>query len=646
MKKTYILGLAILGGTMSFAQMQHALTTKAYNGPAVTSTTRPVVQNDERAALWEDDCSDVSTWTLSNANTGGATQNWAVVTDPALIPVTALSPFASTTAANGFFFFSSDAAGGPDADGTRHIVTAQSATTAACAGEPNLTLRFQHNYRWWQESRTVRVTANASAASPIWTEYKITIAGSGGFNGGQGFSSEEQNTGNPQFEAIDISAAAGNSADIAVQFVYDDNDFWGWYWAFDDVSISVTENNDLKVESNYFGTFTGWVNSSAYHSIPVLQVDTVSCMTSVKNVGLLDQTNVMVNFDVNGTTVSSPAILIEDDSTETITAKYVLPATVGEYAFTNFVISADVTDTDLTNNMVNNNDTINVVDFLYARDNNKVTRRYTNKPTTAGATGVNYEIGNMFVMFENQTTYGLGFVPHSTSTPGAKVKVMLYEYDLQVGYNAIFVANATETILDAIGDPIAESEEFYELTQADIDAGAQIDLVFENGAEELIAGQAYLAVVYADDETTSGGYFTCAAGGVSANAVSYFNGNFGNANNASKWWTIGTSPMVRINFDPILGVNNANELVSSLSAYPNPAANNVNVNFTVVEASNVAVTVVSLTGDVVYNNNLGVVAAGKYTENINTAKLANGVYFYTLTVNGNATTKKLVISKK
>ena len=38
--------------------------------------------------------------------------------DPAAIPVSVLSPFASTTASNGYLFINSDATGGGDGDGT------------------------------------------------------------------------------------------------------------------------------------------------------------------------------------------------------------------------------------------------------------------------------------------------------------------------------------------------------------------------------------------------------------------------------------------------------------------------------------------------------------------------------------------------
>ena len=67
--------------------------------------------------IWYDDCSDISTWTVTNSSTLGV--QWAVEYNPSAIPSADVSPIASATASNGYMFINSDADGGTtDNDGT------------------------------------------------------------------------------------------------------------------------------------------------------------------------------------------------------------------------------------------------------------------------------------------------------------------------------------------------------------------------------------------------------------------------------------------------------------------------------------------------------------------------------------------------
>ena len=92
--------------------------------------------------------------------------------DPAAIPVTALSPMASPTASNGYLFINSDGTGGLDNDGTPVECTATS-SLIDLTGWPYVQLTFSHNYRWWQDTRAVRVSADGGVN---WTQFDITDA--------------------------------------------------------------------------------------------------------------------------------------------------------------------------------------------------------------------------------------------------------------------------------------------------------------------------------------------------------------------------------------------------------------------------------------------------------------------------------------
>ena len=70
-----------------------------------------------------------------------------------------------------FLFIDSDACGGGDGDGTPIFVTATIATSIDLTGENNVVLSSSHNYRWWQDTRGVRVSGDNGTT---WYQYELT----------------------------------------------------------------------------------------------------------------------------------------------------------------------------------------------------------------------------------------------------------------------------------------------------------------------------------------------------------------------------------------------------------------------------------------------------------------------------------------
>jgi hypothetical protein len=110
-----------------------------------------------QVVIWEDDCSDIGTWTVTNTSTLG--YGWAIETDPNATPAGgALTPMASASASNGYMMISSDLNGGPDGDGTTISTEFTNATPVDLTMYPNVQLTFQHNFRWWNDTRIVRIS--------------------------------------------------------------------------------------------------------------------------------------------------------------------------------------------------------------------------------------------------------------------------------------------------------------------------------------------------------------------------------------------------------------------------------------------------------------------------------------------------------
>jgi hypothetical protein len=83
-----------------------------------------------------------------------------------------------------------------------------------------------------------------------------------------------------------------------------------------------------------------------------------------------------------------------------------------------------------------------------------------------------------------------------------------------------------------------------------------------------------------------------------------------------------------------------------LTTYPNPAVNNVTVEYTLEkDAKNVKLFVADAAGRKVFDNVYGAQAAGTYKVNIDASNLAAGTYFYQLNAGGHDFTKQLVITK-
>ncbi len=77
--------------------------------------------------------------------------------------------------------------------------------------------------------------------------------------------------------------------------------------------------------------------------------------------------------------------------------------------------------------------------------------------------------------------------------------------------------------------------------------------------------------------------------------------------------------------------------------YPNPAVDQATLELTIAQAGQAVLKVYDLTGKVVYTENLGKVAEGMHTRNINCQNLQHGMYLVNVIVNGQRATSKLVV---
>lgn len=99
------------------------------------------------------------------------------------------------------------------------------------------------------------------------------------------------------------------------------------------------------------------------------------------------------------------------------------------------------------------------------------------------------------------------------------------------------------------------------------------------------------------------------------------------------------------NFFATVGIAESNYDVKSLSAFPNPANDQLMVRFDMVQASPVTFQVVNSLGQVVMENPMGELTAGEHSVQLSVSGLAAGAYYLRMTSNEGVITRDLLITE-
>lgn len=107
-----------------------------------------------------------------------------------------------------------------------------------------------------------------------------------------------------------------------------------------------------------------------------------------------------------------------------------------------------------------------------------------------------------------------------------------------------------------------------------------------------------------------------------------------------------STPMIRMILGTTASLSEEVALASTLNAYPNPANNSTTITYSLNKSGNVNIVITDIMGRIVKTMEQGSQVAGtSYNVNLNTSDLANGTYFYTLSVDGERQTKKFVVNR-
>lgn len=432
-------------------------------------------------------------------------------------------------------------------------------------------------------------------------------------------------------ERFNITAAiAANPSNVKIRFHYDAAAGTSHYhWQVDDVKIVETYEYDLRVTGNDH-TYWDVVSSSTYDSLhytvyPYSQLRPMGMNLSVLNNGSVDQTDVTANFTVMR---GSTTVLDQDQAVENllagetrrvfVTPDFIPPSEAGTYDVTCSVTSGA---TDLTpDDNVGVETSFKVDEYLYARDGGTVTG--FDDGDEAGGTLI---FGNIFQIQEEVELYSVAVALRNGAAPDQSSIGTLIQGELRAIDEDFSVIESTEEVIVTSG--MLNGTNGSNFTQ----------LIFSDPVT-LEAGQAYLLTVQAY------GYIRIGTNGVSEEQTSFI--YYVSPTQGENWFFTTVTPMVRMNFSPTVGIEDADRTngLGLGQNMPNPSVNGTTViPYELTNAANVTFTVRDLSGKVVMAQSEGRRAAGVYRAELNTTALAEGAYTYTLTAGDVSLTKRMTV---
>jgi hypothetical protein len=613
MKKNYSIALfsaAIMLGSAFSSKVNATINdigrkTKKDNCTVQCSNSNASATSSNRAIIWSDDFAVDTNWTISNSS--GNTDNWVIGTGipSGQFPIAGI---ASTTAANGFALFDSDllCSGNQNA----HLTTAD---PIDFSGHPGVILKFQENYRNYNDSTFVEVSLNGTT----WT--KIPINTSYGINA---------STTNPLDVTVNLTSIAGNQPTVWIRFTFysstaafGPNGGCGYAWMIDDVVVEDAPDFDVKL---------GAVYTTEYSRVPLEQVQPFGFSGYISNEGGQSQSNIYLKATVNGNAFadSSAGVSLNPGLSDSLFTPNTFTATATgplQIAMSAKSGQADANPSDNTKNY-----TVNVTDSVYARDNGIVTANGVFNGLT-GTVANAFVLANLYEINLDAFATSISFALRNGTTAGTVVSVKLYDFSgtdpVEIGNSADYTITASQINANGGTTPVTNPK--------------FVTLKLTTPVPVTAATKFYIAGVY----YAGGDQVILASGNDLTQSIST-SFVFDVDATTPEWFYIDATPMIRLNVHNTVGVEEIGLTDITLGQnQPNPFNTQTTIQYTLNETSNVNFTVTDIAGrivKVIENQNLN---AGNHNIVLNATDFAAGAYNYTLTSNGKSVTKKMFVTK-
>ena len=554
MKKA-IFTLAILASFNLYSQqVQHHLTAtpqKQISENQLRSTSQTQSSADE-VVIWHEDFENGllgsnisldSSWSTSGADG----DIWQKDTDGLSGNFNAGDiPLQSETADNGWMIFDCDASntdytlnndGDTVSTAMNQVVQERSGQLTSpyidLTNESNVTLSFQHAYRWCCYSSHEILVSVSNDDGVIWNDFIIN---------GQA----EVNQGVSTTTNIVLSDIAANEDSVLIRFDWSGGEETAshYYWMIDDVKIVETPAySSLLFESNFYAA-SYYFGATSYTNIPLSQAASSIFFFNgtIENQGVNDLENAQIygyieseNFysQSEGSTIASQnrdtLYCIED----------FIPEAEGQY-------DGSVYGLDTTNNIYTDtaNHTLIVSTFDYARDRADFNTNYGRSWLNAEG---DEQRGNTFDIYADGLLYAISAYFDEGTTPTATAKAILNTRDTIPPYSITYLENTNSLIVGQNTDN-------------------WVNFVFDTPIS-VQEGQVLVATILA--EYNGADTVMLATSGISSPGVSMLQDITGEQGETGTWYYTPSTPLVRLNFDP-----NATAIKSydenNFKVYPNP----------------------------------------------------------------------------
>lgn len=651
MKQLYFFVAAVFLGTVASAQ---AILPAQVDKDAKLSHIKSESQNPvQRDAIWSHDCNvdACSDWVFDN---GSAIQdaawtdvdiNFNCTTEGPSGPYnqwaggsgdgSAATGLNSTTSDNGFIMVDSDLFGAEASYDAAWVENCwfQTAAPIDCSAEPFVSISLETRYRYWDVlTDEAQCFIEISRDGVNWPSIDTRDEESGYVVYGNdtvpsrkilfpGFGNTDGSD-NPSILEFDITEAAGGQETVYVRFRWSGT--WGYSWEIDDIQVYATPANDTRID-NYI-SYTDYERTGVYEygAWEATQIPAdLQAGAKVYNVGYETQTGVTLNMDVDGTAYSSNAIELGYAAADTLSIPYSVNGLGAQNL--SFELVADSADENPGNNTYSNS--FDVTELTWGRDNG-----YINNASPSDGT-VDYIAMSLYDIVEDVTVYSIDVALVEGTEAGTSVIAHLYD-------------GADEAFLTDQGGGILASSDEYDIIEGNTNVvDGEVVTWYHfllDGGVELQAG----AWVGAGFEHYGGSNVQYGESKYTQDQTAFIYGPFG-AGQTYDWYYTNEVPMVRLNLDPNV-VENVAEVAAGqgfelYNSFPNPANESTRITYNLNNPSEVALEVCDLAGKVVLSQDYGTQGSGMNTINLDVTEFAAGAYTYTLSVNGERASNRLMV---
>lgn len=450
-----------------------------------------------------------------------------------------------------------------------------------------------------------------------------------------------------------LNAYTEGASSIRIKFTFA-TDFY--FWGIDDIIIRERVGYEMQANANFFA-----IPDNA--NTPFSQLQPQYFMADIQNNGGLTAENVNLNLtirDSEGNEVlnldkpygSIPPDSLAENSFFDINQPLDLPrdaASVGSYTG-RYALSHDQEDSNTANDTLRFN--FAVTDTLFAKEVSRTRGIFLTNNNS-------WYIGNSYYVPNGDNWYArwISFMVDDANTnTGNSVTVLLYESDGDVNgdgrispeeYNSApyafndYVFDGTENqqlitvpvSLDLEGVPLTSGKYYFAVIQyvgptaasrLAISASEQFNYAANNFITDSLGVEQYSDIV-----------------DLVAEEPNFFSGGFGGTVVPIVRLHIGDNPDLNA---PGITMTNAEELLPteySVSVFPNPANNEVNVALSFPEATNVLARFYDQTGRILFTQRYDQLMEGKFSYDVR--QLVNGIYYLQLDTPAGVRVEKVVV---